>query len=191
MTPSLVLELSWERKESLVTTACACTKISILYAPVIHGLLDHMTVYTMPAKLESCWGTIKQSFEEPRINLCSSCHFKILQAPSLADDNTLFEWKTAYHVLLVGTCTRSHYQALFSPPPKEPGDEAIVTPLFTQYSVHATYEAMLAIDYNYSLYYIINRMNQFSCWKSLLATSKVLLYTSLPLFHRFRLSLVF
>ena len=51
---SLVPRLSWEGKESLVTTARACAKISVFYPHAIRGLLDHVTVYTMPAKLESC-----------------------------------------------------------------------------------------------------------------------------------------
>ena len=45
--PSLIPRLSWEGKESLVTTACACAcaKISVFYLCAIRGLLDHMTIY--------------------------------------------------------------------------------------------------------------------------------------------------
>ena len=39
---SLVPRLSWEGKESLVTTACTCAKI---HPRVIRALFDHVTVY--------------------------------------------------------------------------------------------------------------------------------------------------
>ena len=42
---SLLPRLSWEGKESLVTTACACVKISVFYPRTIRGLVDHVTVY--------------------------------------------------------------------------------------------------------------------------------------------------
>ena len=56
---SLVPRLSWEEKESLVTTACACAKISIFYRCAIHELVDHVVYHAyVPAKpelvLESC-----------------------------------------------------------------------------------------------------------------------------------------
>ena len=60
---SLIRRLSREGKESLVTTVCACA---------ICGLFDYATVYTMPAKLESCGSTIKRSFQELKMNVCSS-----------------------------------------------------------------------------------------------------------------------
>ena len=53
ITVNLVPRLSWEGKESLVTTICACAKISIFYQCAIHGLLEHVIVNTMLAKLET------------------------------------------------------------------------------------------------------------------------------------------
>ena len=49
---SLVPRLSWEGKESLITTACACAKVSVFYPRAIRGLLDHMIMHTMPAQAQ-------------------------------------------------------------------------------------------------------------------------------------------
>ena len=100
---------------------------SCILSPLHDSGVDYLTMYVCQPSSKAAqaqWnGHLR---EEPKINVCLSyLIFKIFQAPSPADD-IFFEWKIAYHVLLVrvGVCAYCQYQALFSPPPRESGDEA-------------------------------------------------------------------
>ena len=76
-TTSLIPRLSWEgkeMKESLVTTACACTKISVFYPRAIRirigrGLVDHVIIYFASQARASAQKRLrhnKRSFKEPK-----------------------------------------------------------------------------------------------------------------------------